>query len=250
MAEDNLDETTTDQEPPAVTLQDFEAAVRVLKALCEGVRFIIFLGRGNAVKLVGNPQDFQRLMSQDVNHEVDINTANRILAEIRRFARAGVFFNKIDRALAFLQQHIFDDDIKKLHGKSEKDAFRQTLQTKLELSLSLLPPAFKERQQRLRTATDASLEELDVEIIRERRDEYHSAVVDQPFARLRLRYSDGLGMEAFPWFWGRSPWGDDVGACKTFLLECDEMDIDVLMFRLREAKKLLLSAVSGSTSGQ
>ena len=43
----------------------------------------------------------------------------------------------------------------------------------------------------------------------------------------------------------------DVGwPCKSFLLECDETDIDYLMFRLREAKKLLSSAVSNVSSGQ
>jgi hypothetical protein len=251
MADNTNKNDTSDVQVPGIPFREFEGATQVLKALRDQGTYTILLNRTGMIRLVGNVQDFQRLFSEKISRDTDTRETMKVLAEVRQFSRVVAFFDSVDGALKYLEHTTYDDEFKKLHGKEEKASFRKMLQEKLRLVLDLLPPAFRERQKRLRTATDASLEDVDVEVIQERRDDYQAVTVDQPFLRLRVRYSDGFGPESLPWFFGPAPWGNELGfPCKTFSLECDETDIDVLLFRLREAKRLLSSAVVGSTSGE
>jgi hypothetical protein len=238
-------------EPSGVEYQKLETAVQVLKALLAEARYAVLLTRMGAARFAGDPSDFRRSLSEKMGRDIDDQEAKEVLSEIKRFSRLISTVDDLEKALRFLEGGTFAEAFKKLPGETEKEELRATLRKKLRLVLDLLPPAFRDRKNRLRTATDASLEDVDIELVRERRDNYQASTLDQAFLRLRFRHTDGSGLD-LPWYLLPSlsltedlPW-----PCKTFLLECDETDIDFLIFRLREAKRALSSAVSDSPSAR
>jgi len=231
---------------PGVSLSEFDAAVKVLTKLRDEAKYTIMLTRIGAVRTVGAPEDFWQAFSQGANRETDRQAIGKILSEIRNFCQLRVFFPKADQAVEFLTDRLYSDTFEKL-DEPNKTTFRDQLIQKLELALGLLPTGYKERQRRLETATGACLDDLDAELVKERRDEYQGVKVDQPFLRLRFRYTAAADELSCLWI---GPWGGPkTRPSKSFELECDEVDIDVLMFRLAEAKKMLLSAVEQSEVG-
>ncbi|MCX7424579.1 MAG: hypothetical protein NTW96_02955 [Planctomycetia bacterium] len=240
---------TSETKLPGVALAAFDAAVQKLKTLRDDGKYTIMLCRTGVVRIVGDIEDFQEPYLEAIGREGKTQEVEEVLAEIRNFCQVTGFFKDVSAAAGFIVDHVYGDEVKKL-SKSDKPTFRAQLKRKLELAGELLPPASKQRQRRLQTATTACLEDMDVEVIQERRDDYQGLKVEQPFLRLRLRYTDSRGAETFPWFF-RGPWGSSpFTSSKSFELECDEVDIDVLLFRLREAKTLLSVAVDGSASAQ
>ena len=95
--------------------------------------------------------------------------------------------------------------------------------------------ALKDRLLRFRSVTIPALEELDAELVWERHDRFTGKHVDVPFLRLRLRYSDriGPGIGDLPFFL----WGQSSATPKSFELECDLSDLDLLQQRLGEGAK-------------
>jgi hypothetical protein len=234
------DENIPDTSLPGVPLADFEAAIRVLKTLSDGGKYTIMLARTGAVRLVGAAEDFRQAFATEVNRDTAVSSVGKVLSEIRNFCQLRAFFAESSVAMNFLKENIYDDAFKELTAPLAT-AFEDCLAKKLELAISLLPTAYKQRQRRLLTATVACLEDVDAELVEKRHDDYQDIKVDQPFLRLRFRYV-GANDELPCLMHG--PWGGARSSpSKSFELECDEMDIDVLMFRLAEAKKMLVSAV-------
>ena len=101
-------------------------------------------------------------------------------------------FNTEESTLQFLEENIYDDNFT---GKSdeEKTTLRGQLKKKLGVAIELLPSDVKQRRRRLQMATDACLEDVDVEVVRERRDKCSGRDVAHPFLRLRVRYTDAQG---------------------------------------------------------
>jgi hypothetical protein len=235
---------------PGAPLRDFQAAIETLKSLRDQGKYTVMVGRLGSVRLVGVMQEFRQSFIDKLQREADAQQIESVVLEIKRFCQATLFFEDVDRALRFLETNIYDDEFKKL-DESEREQARGAIRHKLVLARDLLPPAAKQRRRRLRTATDACLEDLDVEVVKLRHDDLQGVTVEQPFLRLRIRYSDASAMEGFPFGILAGPFGESPFAThKSFALEVDEVDIDVLLFRLRQAKELLSSAVEASTSRQ
>ncbi len=70
--------------------------------------------------------------------------------------------------------------------------------------------------------------------------------MSRPFLRIRLRYSEKTSFDPVIWFM-TSVFGPtanrDALPVKTFTFECDSTDIDLLLFRLTEAKQRLSDAI-------
>jgi hypothetical protein len=197
------------------------------------------------VRMVGEIHDLHQALSG--NPELhDAKTIQKVLSEIGNYCQATEFFRGTNGALNFLEQNIYDSVFEGVSDE-EKDSLRKQLKKKLDLAIELLPSDVRQRRERLQTATDACLEDVDVEIVRERRDECSGRNVTHPFLRLRIRYSDALGGGDFPWFFA-GPWGNRPSAIKSFAIECDEMDIDALLFRLTVAKQRLADEIAKSSS--
>lgn len=237
MDNDGTDNTT----PLGVDPVQFELVSHALKGLRDEGKFTVLLTRAGLVRIVGSPHDLRQSLPKEPEL-LDAKTTQNVLAEIGRFCQVSMFFNTEESTLQFLEENIYDDNFT---GKSdeEKTTLRGQLKKKLGVAIELLPSDVKQRRRRLQTATDACLEDVDVEVVRERRDECSGRDVAHPFLRLRVRYTDAQGGDVFPYFFA-GPWGDRPSAFKSFSLECDELDIDVLLFRLTAAKQRLLDEMA------
>jgi hypothetical protein len=146
------------------------------------------------------------------------------------------FGTDIDAAGGFLKNLVYND-----YGDEDKDKakeFRKFLHLKAEYAKEqLITPVVRDRLTRLKTAGSPCLEEVDVEVVKERQDSLAAETVNRPFLRIRVRYCDDGDDLGFRFFMG---FADAVQPTKNFHLECDESDIDLLMRRLREAKAHLL----------
>jgi hypothetical protein len=243
MSEGKTD-TKSQDEPPCIgtPMSDFEGTIDVLATTRDAGNCTIMLTRSGTVRVVGNEEDIQHAIMERLQRPVTTDDVSAILTEVKNFCQTAMHFSKLETALAFIVDNVYDDELKELSDEPKREAAKNQLQRKLDLSASLVPSATKERQRRLRTATQASLEDVDIELVRERRDDLRGIKVEQQFLRLRFRYTDEKVSASFPLWFFRAPWGGLGGdACGAFELECDEVDIDVLLYRLSEAKRLLLS---------
>jgi hypothetical protein len=237
---------------PNVGHLEVEAGVHVLKALRDAGQCAIMLTRLGTLRVAGTAVEFQRAISEKLNREVDTQEAARILLEIRRMGRFAAAVVNDELAVAALESGAMSSIFKDA-SEEVKVAIRNDVRKKLAASRELLPPALVARQQRLLSATDASLEEMDIEIVNERLDAHRSLSVGQPFLRVRIRYADWSGsgnpLYAFLPAASLTLVMDEANLlCASIVLECDETDIDFLMLRLSEAKRMLSSAVEKSTT--
>jgi hypothetical protein len=235
------DQPLPDNQIPGVPIDIFEAGVRVLAELRDTGKYLIFLGRQTSVKLVGDPQDFLEAIANRLERAVTEEEAKKALTDIRNFCMVGSYYRAADQTVRFLEHNIYDDEFEGLKEEA-KESSRQVLRDKVGcVSKHLLTVAMEHRGKRMETATGPCLEELDVELVSERHDDFRGASVKEPFLRLRLRYSEGTN-SAFPFFMLAGPRWGGVGplSVPSFEFECDESDIDLLIFRLAAAKRLLL----------
>jgi hypothetical protein len=230
-----------------VSLPRFQAAVETLVGLRENGTFLLFLGRRTAVKLVGDPKEFQLAFSVVAKEDINQEEANATLEEVRRYCSARAKIENIPAMIHFLENLVYEDEFKK--HKGHKAEFHKQIEEKSKLvSEKLFTTATKGRATRIESATVACLEDVDFELVQSRCENLYSSAraAAEPFLRLRVRYSDGSSTPAIPPFVFFYPvWGDSrealVGVA-SFELECDESDIDLLVRRLLAAKNALLSA--------
>lgn len=232
---------------PGLSLDDFSAAVRALVELRDTGKFLVFLGRRALFRIVGSTDDFRSRLAEYRKGEVKLQDAEKAIREIRNYCNMWRTFQDEKQIVSFLQSNVFSGAVGKLKGDAKKE-FRQQQEEKIRLvSHQLFTDAMRQRLARLETATSACVEDLDAEVVRQRSDDLRGQKIPEPFLRLRLRYSVEDECVAFPWMWS-FPWNASVPAgIRSFELECDESDIDLLMTRLTEAKKVLLETRSGPT---
>lgn len=234
---------------PGLPYARFKAAVKVLAQLRDEGAFLIFLARGNVVRLVGKTEDFQDRLARELEQEsVDRGDAEASLLEIQNFLEAMAMLRSVDRLVDVLERSIFPDDFEAL-GDDGKTRLRRLLKDKAELASSrLLTPALQQRADRLDTTVGPSLEEVDVEIVQDRQDELEKRRISAPFLRLRLRYSDAGDQTFPPLFFAFRGARRRRSASRSFEFEADETDIDLLLRRLIAAKDVLLRAIEERAS--
>lgn len=228
-----------------VPLPMFKAAVETLVRLCDEGKFLVFLGRGTYVKLIGDPTDFQSLFREVTGKEIAGEHTNEVLAEIRNYCSSWAGTRDATSLVSFLENVVYDDAFKT--HKEQKAELKKQLEAKVNLvSEKLYTTPMRQRAIRLETATGPCLQDVDVELVQQRRDNVQSQNVDEPFLRLRLRYSKRG--EFSPWMppFYYSTWMEATGlpmlGAETFEIEGDESDIDLLITRLIAAKKLLIKS--------
>ena len=240
---------TEEQTFPGVPIGRFRQAVDVLVNLRDQGKLFLFLGRRSLMKLVGDPADFHNHLSKIVEGEISREEANSAIVEILNYCNVKVKFSSDEKIIEFLVNAIYDDEYKRLSTEAET-GFRDQIKEKLEVvSEALLTHAMIQRAERLETTTVPSVEEVDVEVIHERRDHGKDKTLKEKFLRLRLRYSDdgsSVSEGSFPFWpvlflWNSS--GRISPRLSTFEFECDESDIDLLIHRLSSAKSLLLESL-------
>lgn len=223
---------------PGIPLELFRAGVEALVALRNSGDYLVFVPRPDQLKFVGNVVDLQRSLAQRLNREVGVADAEKVLDEVANFCGSHWLFAKVDALVEFLERSVFDDAFKSA-AEDDKVSFREALKEKAKLTAeAFVSEAVRNRLRRLETATEPCLEDVDVELVTKRHDDFAGKTVDIPFLRLRFRYSDASATE-LPFF-VRFPWGHSGHPpAKSFELECDESDIDLLLHRLTRAKRLL-----------
>lgn len=221
----------------------FGAAVDVLAELQDKGEAILFFNRVPSLSVVVDADLFHReLVAKSGEPDLDTDEASEALEEVKLLSGLLLRSANIDRAINFLER---DHVNQRSASAVEQNLFRSQYRAKLErLDPRLLLPSVKGRIARLESATVPCLEEVDYELVRERRDNQNNVEIRSSFIRVRLRYSDEQPLSFFfPIFSHRQ----NNSSSKSFELECDLADLDLMLKRLGEAKGLLIkSATSGS----
>ena len=244
MSEEHVSETDeprSTNEFPGLPLDVFEAAVEALADLRDDGKYTLFVGRLTSVRLIGEPRQFGPALAERLDRPVHDEEAQTALTEVTNFCRLALSHTESSAVLPFLERNVYRDETEELDDEQKK-RFGQMLESKLRIvSERLYSDAVRARARRMETATGPCLEEMDVELVEQRIDQLRGEKIEDPFLRVRLRYSsDNTSVLPFSLFQG--PWGSFVPfPLPSFEFECDETDIDLLISRLTHAKTLLTS---------
>jgi hypothetical protein len=208
-------------------------------------KYLVFLSRTNNVRIIGDLDAFRSLLATKLKSDsIDADTATATLSEIRQFLGYFVAFGSVDQTCDFLVRSEHEEIIKRLPPE-QKRTFKDILRQKLNLVAErILKGPLTQRVERLGTAVAPCLEDLDTEVIAERQDEFRDERISSPFLRLRIRYSEAG--EDWPFLFLRGT--GRRREVKSFEIECDETDIDLLLRRLLQAKETLLRATDETKS--
>lgn len=234
------------KELPGLPLEQFEEALDAIGELVDRGDFQVFVGRFRNVRIIGDISTFCDVFARRLDAgKIAPSDAKTILREVSNFVQLGLAIPDVEKAVEFLEMHIFDDEVKEMGD--EKEQFRHVLKEKLA-RVTDQTKALRRRLDRLGTTVNPTLEDVDVELINERVDRLRDETLTQPFLRLRLRYSSPP--ESYPWASFGFPWAELAPPvpAKSFELECDETDLDLLIRRLIEAKNFLLQSVVSNSS--
>jgi len=222
----------------------FEAAVDALVELRDTGRLLIFLTRRGSVKLVGDISAFRNEFSSRAGDvSIDLEQSKKAQHEIRQLASAIIHIPNPEDVLEYLER-IYREELGPKRDRGLSEEFKRTQQPKIEIvSRKVVTEEMRQRAKRLATATGASVEELDYEVVTEREDSFRGKSVKVPFLRMRLRYTEGSkGDFGYIGLFLVSFEGSETGSASGFEFECDLADIDLLLRRLGEAKNRLLKA--------
>lgn len=169
--------------------------------------------------------------------------AERLLEEVRTFVQVFLACGDPEQALSVFERQVFRERFREVQKDSDTvEAFRDLLKKKIQCASRLVVSSLVERAKRLSTALGALLEDVDTELISQRTCRPTGAEITSPFLRLRFRYSIG-GETQFPLFF--LTWVTDAPRnVKSFEIECDESDIDLIVRRLIEAKEILAKSLA------
>lgn len=239
----------TEQALPGLEMDVFKAAVDALAELRKAGKFLFFYAKRNGLRLVGEQRVFRECLNEKLgDRTIDEKGAAAALREVHRFARVIIALENDDTAAGFLRNHVYEDKSEKM-SEENKSRFDEQLRLKASHARQLIDTTLRERERRIRSATGPMLEDVDSEIVLERHDHLDDETIDSPFLRLRFRYTETTGYEP-SYFWPSLPWSNILDARDTniaaFELECDETDIDLMLLRLREAKKRLGDAMASN----
>jgi hypothetical protein len=228
---------------PGLSPEDFEAALGTFVKLRDSNKISLFLARNSAVRVIGDRAQFAIALANSLNaDELQTEKANDFLSEVTTIVSIFLPSRKVEDAVTNLERFQFDSFLNRISEDTDAKAeFRSLLRRKVEaVATRLISGAFLERAKRLLTAAGATFEELDCEIVSHRHTATNDEQVVSPFLRLRLRYSRGTDF-TFPF---SLPWLSATNETKSFEFECDETDVDLLVSRLLEAKRLLSDSLS------
>lgn len=226
-----------------IPLSEFDAAVETLKELQREGKYQIFLARGSRIRFMGETDDFRLAWAKKLDTEIiDRKKAEECLEELKLFLRLRIVTNTSENALEVLEDY-YDAEFREAKDdpKLTKE-YREEIQRKVEVVTgSLVTANLINRARRLGTVPGPLLEDLDMEIIASRRSISQGLSIEGPFLRISLQYSLRERSDALE---ALSGWAVDPSSdVRSFELECDETDIDLLITRLLQAKELLKQAV-------
>jgi len=230
--------------PPGSSIEGFEAAVDTFIKLRDSNKFSLFVSRNNNVRFIGERAEFAAALTQALSGtEAEKVGSDEVLGELTTFVQMYLGGTTVDETVRLLEAFQYRDYLEKVKDDAPaREAFEHTLRRKIEaLASKLVSGATIERSRRLSTAVGPSLEDLDVEIVSKRQSRLDDRTVSSPFLRIRLRYTEAGG-SPFPYLFS-TPWSSSANSSKSFEFECDEIDIDLLVTRLIEAKALLNQAL-------
>jgi hypothetical protein len=223
-----------------IALSEFEAAVDTLEQLQRSGKFQIFLAREHSIRFIGETDEFRVAFGKRLGIElVEKKKAQECLDELQIFLQAVIAVPKLESTAKIFEEQVYDEDFTNAKEDTDRlNGLRKIIETKISLiATKLASDAMRERARRLATAVGAIMEDVDIEIISKRQNLVQGLEIEAPFLRLGLRHTTGSDSKypfpLPPWFTNRPK------DFKSFELECDENDIDLLISRLLRAKDLL-----------
>jgi hypothetical protein len=226
-----------------VPILDFNAAVETLATLRDQDKCQVFLGRGSSIRFIVDFDEFRVALGNQLSTPpTDAKLAKQVLEEIRLLLHVFLFTRSPVAACKILERNVFEDQFKKTkQDKESLSQLRSILSGKLERATSrLTSPSMLERADRLSATPGSTLEDVDLEIITHRANQFAETQTTVPFLRLRFRYTDGRE----PNFLYFPPWvPGNPSSPRTFDIDCDQTDLDLLVRRLKTARDMLGAAV-------
>jgi hypothetical protein len=194
---------TADKEQPlpGLGLEHFKAAINAIKILViDSAKFLMFLSRPGRVRLIGDLDTFSKAFAQQLKQDqVESSVAQEALEEVANFLQLCVALPSTKGRVRFLEEQVFEDWSKS--NGADLPNFRNLLEEKIKyVENQPFLKRLSRRRERLSTAVGPCLEDMDVELISERQDQFIDQAVKQPFLRMRLRYSV-VGEIGFPFEW-------------------------------------------------
>ncbi|HZZ44693.1 MAG TPA: hypothetical protein VFE58_17285 [Tepidisphaeraceae bacterium] len=228
---------------PGLQLEEFKAAVDTLASSIQRLTFMLFVGRPTHVRFIGNVSEFSENYLKRLQRDFGASAVADALEEVRRYVQALLQTQKVSGARDFLVSFLYDHPSRQVPPDRKAD-LNQLVEEKLNYaSKHLLNDAITKRVERLVLGTGSALHDLDAELVSERYQNLDGKTSAQPFIRVRVRYSDEATF-GFPFIFFDPSMTRGGPLPKTFDLECDETDIDLMILRLRAAKDILLAAVT------
>ena len=241
-----------------LSLDQFKAAIEALTRLRDQGKVLLHYSRRSELRIIGDFEDIHGALAPVLTGEVPATRTAEIQSEIQTIVNHAIRFESVEVAARFMEQTRFGEDGPRRgkkekvteKEKEEKEEFHDLQVAKLEVATkALVPEEVRERIARLHTSTGPCLEDLDYELIQERRDFLRKQKVGSPFLRLRLRYSD-IRQEQYLGAFFSFGGPDQYPAASSFEVECDLSDIDLLIKRLRDAKQRLLESTTAESEAE
>lgn len=245
------EQTKSKEAQAGIPLPEFEAAVDMLEQLQRSGKFQIFLTREHSIRFVGETDEFRVAFGKRLGIDlIDKKKSQDCMEEVQSFLQVVVATSKPETAARLFEAHVYDEEFESAkEDAARSNALRKIIEAKVALvTTKLASDAMRERARRLATAVGAVVEDVDIEIISRRKSLTQGIEIEAPFLRIRLRYTTG-GEPRFvfplpPWVTGPSR------DFRSFELECDENDIDLLISRLVEAKELLSKSIDAKVRSE
>lgn len=253
MTEKAADQQDSLESFPGLRLPLFKQGAELLDQMITKGDYFLFVSWPSYAKLIDKPEAFAHFKSkfgkQIGEPDVSDEKARRALNEIVDFIQFSLWTSESGDALSFLIERVFEDALKNT-SEEQKAEFREELEAKLSTIDALgFAKNLPQRTQRLAVAVGPCLEDVDFDLVTERRASREDLSSVQPFIKLRIRYV-AREDQLFPFSFIGSPWGRERPPSngRSFELECDESDIDLLILRLVSAKQFLLEGMKKRTS--
>lgn len=235
-------------ELPGLALAQFKAAAEATEEWAELPGCLLFVSRPHWVRFIGDTDAHDELFREKLksaeSQEVDPKEARK---ELRSFLQIWLATPEPESQLEFIVNQAYGKKAEALDDKG-RSQLEKLVRDKLAcLEGARFTQGIRSRIHRLDTCVGPCFEDVDTEVITRREDRVEREDIDQPFLRLRVRYTV-RAEEAFPLFIG-SPWGPRFPIpTKSFELECDERDIDLMIQRLSAAKETLRRSLEAKST--
>ena len=230
----------TGLELAGIPIAEFSVAVTAFEQLRNEGSFWLFLGRNNGVRIIGDVSEFAARVTKTLP-QLRPDFVETALEEIRQFVQMLLSGLSPDQAARLMVEGPYVTV--PLPDDQSKATYRDYYRRKIELVHRLINRGLQDRSNRLACTLAPVLEDVDIEVITQRHSQVDNRTVQSPFLRLGIRYSEP-GTENL-WFY--PPFAKPRSDLKQFAVECDVLDIDLLIARLLRAKELLTQVITSKT---